>query len=131
MKMQCFALIVFSFVSENLLAQTVTLSNALERSIQNFEKIKAKEAVVKAAKENITYQKSTYLPDFTLMAQQSYGTINAINGPMYSFGGLGSAATSMPLQDQNWNAAFGSLYLANINWNLFTFGKIKNQIGID
>ncbi|OXA98794.1 transporter [Flavobacterium oncorhynchi] len=130
MKMQCFALIVFSFVSENLLAQTVTLSNALERSIQNFEKIKAKEAVVKAAKENISYQKSTYLPDFTLMAQQSYGTINAINGTMYSYGGLGSAATSMPLPDQNWNAAFGSLYLANINWNLFTFGKIKNQIGI-
>ncbi|MFW0739258.1 TolC family protein [Flavobacterium sp. T12S277] len=130
MKMQYFALVMFCMVSGNLWAQTVTLSNALERSIQNFEKIKAKEAIVKASKENTIYQKSQYLPDFTVMAQQSYGTINAQNGPLYSYGGLGSAATSMPLQDQNWNAAFGSLYLANVNWNLFTFGKIKTQVAI-
>ena len=130
MKMQYFALAMFCIVSGNLWAQTVTLPNALERSIQNFEKIKAKEAIVNASKENTIYQKSQYLPDFTLMAQQSYGTINAQNGPMYSYGGLGSAATSMPLQDQNWNAAFGSLYLANVNWNLFTFGKIKTQVAI-
>lgn len=130
MKMQYFALVMFCFVSGNILAQIVTLPDALERSVQNFEKIKAKEAIVNASKQNIIYQKSQYLPDFTLMAQQSYGTINAQNGPLYSYGGLGSAATSMPLQDQNWNAAFGSLYLANINWNLFTFGKIKKQVAV-
>ncbi|WP_264524178.1 TolC family protein [Flavobacterium sp. N502536] len=130
MKMQYFALAMFCMVSGNLWAQTVTLPNALERSIQNFEKIKAKEAIVNASKENTIYQKSQYLPDFTVMAQQSYGTINAQNGPLYGYGGLGSAATSMPLQDQNWNAAFGSLYLANVNWNLFTFGKIKTQVAI-
>jgi outer membrane protein TolC len=130
MKMQFFALVFIGFASGNLLAQTVTLPNALERSVQNFEKIKAKEAMVLASRENVIYQKSQYLPDFTLMAQQSYGTINAQNGPMYGFGGLGVASTSMPLQEQNWNAAFGSLYLANINWNLFTFGKIKNQVAI-
>lgn len=130
MKMHYFALVMFCLVSRNSLAQTVTLPHALERSVQNFEKIKAKEAIVKASKENITYQKSRYLPDFTLMAQQSYGTINAQNGPLYSYGGLGSAATSMPLQEQNWNAAFGSLYLANINWDLFTFGKIKKQVAV-
>lgn len=130
MKMQYFALVMFCFVSGNIQAQIVTLPDALERSVQNFEKIKAKEAIVNASKENTTYQKSQYLPDFTLMAQQSYGTINAQNGPLYSYGGLGSAATSMPLQDQNWNAAFGSLYLSNINWNLFTFGKIKKQVAV-
>ncbi|MCD0473218.1 TolC family protein [Flavobacterium sp. EDS] len=130
MKMQFFALVFIGLASGNLLAQTVTLPNALERSVQNFEKIKAKEAMVLASRENVIYQKSQYLPDFTLIAQQSYGTINAQNGPMYGFGGLGVASTSMPLQEQNWNAAFGSLYLANINWNLFTFGKIKNQVAI-
>lgn len=128
--MQFFAWSVLCFVVGSLQAQTIKLSDALERSVQNFEKIKAKEATVKASKENISYQKSQQLPDFTLMAQQSFGTVNAQNGPLYSYGGLGAASTSMPLQDQNWNAAFGSLYLANINWNLFTFGKIKNQIDI-
>ncbi|WP_306350709.1 TolC family protein [Flavobacterium sp. '19STA2R22 D10 B1'] len=130
MKMQFFALVLLSLTTGKLWAQTTTLSDALGRSVQNFEKIKAKEAMVQASQENITYQKSHYLPDFTLMAQQSYGTINAQNGPLYSYGGLGVASTSMPLQEQNWNAAFGSLYLANINWNLFTFGKIKSQVNI-
>lgn len=111
-------------------AQILQLPDALQRSIQNYEKIKAKEALVQASQENINYQKSQYLPDFTMLAQQSFGTINAQNGPMYGYGGLASAATSMPLATQNWNAAFGSLYLANVNWNLFTFGRIKNQVAL-
>jgi hypothetical protein len=28
----------------------------------------------------------------------------------------------LPLPEQNWNAAFGAIYLANINWEVFTFG---------
>ena len=128
MNIRFIALAAFCGLSTVSYAQTLQLPDALQRSIQNYEKIKAKEALIRAAQENTNYQKSQYLPDFTVLAQQSYGTINAQNGPMYGYGGLGSAATSMPLADQNWNAAFGSLYLANINWNLFTFGRIKNQV---
>ncbi|MCX2452748.1 TolC family protein [Pedobacter sp. PLR] len=128
MNIRFIALAVLCGVSTVSYAQTLQLPDALQRSIQNYEKIKAKEALVKASQENTNYQKSRYLPDFTVLAQQSFGTINAQNGPMYGYGGLGSAATSMPLAEQNWNAAFGSLYLANVNWNLFTFGRIKNQV---
>lgn len=128
MNIRFIALAAFCGLSTVSYAQTLQLPDALQRSIQNYEKIKAKEALVQASQENTNYQKSQYLPDFTVLAQQSYGTINAQNGPMYGYGGLGSAATSMPLAEQNWNAAFGSLYLANINWNLFTFGRIKNQV---
>lgn len=128
MNIRFIALAAFCGLSTVSYAQNLQLPDALQRSIQNYEKIKAKEALVKASQENTNYQKGQYLPDFTVLAQQSYGTINAQNGPMYGYGGLGSAATSMPLADQNWNAAFGSLYLANINWNLFTFGRIKNQV---
>ncbi|WP_342329549.1 TolC family protein [Pedobacter sp. FW305-3-2-15-E-R2A2] len=130
MNIRFIALAVLCGLSTLSYAQTLQLPDALQRSIQNYEKIKAKEALVLASRENTTYQKSQHLPDFTLLVQQSYGTINAQNGPIYAYGGLGSAATSMPLAEQNWNAAFGSLYLANINWNLFTFGRIKNQVQI-
>lgn len=128
MNIRFIALAVLCSLSAMSYAQTLHLPDALQRSIQNYEKIKVKEALVTASAENINYQKSQYLPDLTLLAQQSYGTINAQNGPLYSYGGLGIASTSMPLAEQNWNAAFGSLYLANINWNLFTFGRIKNQV---
>ncbi|WP_430612086.1 TolC family protein [Flavobacterium sp. JP2137] len=129
MNMQVVAWTAFwCLTAATLQAQTLSLSDALEHSVLNFQKIKAKEAALDASKENVRFNKRSYLPDLTLSAQQSYGTINAQNGPMYSYGGLGSAASSMPLEEQNWNAAFGALYLANINWNFFSFGKIKSEI---
>lgn len=125
MKLKFIALTGLLGLSQIALAQVLPLSNALDRSVQNYQTIKAKEAMAKAAEENIQFQKYQDVPDITFQAQQNYGTINAQNGPLYSYGGLGAASTSMPLAEQNWNAAFGSLYLANVNWNLFSFGRIK------
>jgi outer membrane protein len=109
-------------------AQTLHLPDAINLSIQNYEKFKSKQALIRSSEEETRNAKSQYLPDVTLLAQQNFGTVNAQNGPLYSFGGLGAASTSMPLKEQNWNAAFGSLYLTNINWNLFTFGRVRNQV---
>lgn len=108
--------------------QILKLKDALSRTQNQYDKIKVKQQLVDASAQNTAFQKQQYLPDFTLSAQQSFGTINVQHGPMYAYGGLSSAATSMPLAEQNWNAAFGSLYFANINWNVFSFGRIKNQV---
>lgn len=108
--------------------QELKLDAALKQAIERYDLIKVKEARLGASQENTTHQKTNYFPDLTFGAQQSYGTINAQNGPLYAYGGLGSAATSMPLAEQNWNAAFGSLYFANINWSVFSFGKKREQI---
>lgn len=109
-------------------AQTLGLSDALSMALNNYELIKAKSNYLKASEAKIQESERDYWPELKLSAQQSYGTINAQNGPMYGFGGLGVASTSMPLPENNWNAAFGSLYLANINWEFFTFGQTKNKI---
>ena len=129
MKLKFIALVSFTFVcSISSYGQVLTLEEALFRSENQYDKIKSKQLLVDAAQQNTAFQKQHYLPDFTVSAQQSFGTINVQHGPMYAYGGLASAATSMPLADQNWNAAFGSLYFANVNWNLFTFGRNKNQV---
>ena len=129
MKLKFIALVSFTFVcSISSYGQVLTLQEALFRTENQYDKIKSKQLLVDAAQQNTAFQKQHYLPDFTVSAQQSFGTINVQHGPMYAYGGLASAATSMPLADQNWNAAFGSLYFANVNWNLFTFGRNKNQV---
>ena len=129
MKLKFIASISLVWLATNTnFAQTLKLEDALQRSVEQFDKIKSKQLLVAASKQNTSFQKQNYLPDFTLAAQQSYGTINGQNGTMYASSGLASAATSMPLSEQNWNAAFGSLYFANVNWNLFSFGKFKNQV---
>lgn len=112
-------------------AQLTSLEDVLLRAEKNYQSIKKKEINIKASQERLKHQRTYYLPEVTLMAQQNFGTINAQNGPMYSQGGPGISSTSMPLADQNWNSAFGSLYLTNINWNVYTFGKLKSKENIE
>lgn len=128
MKINRIALFVLLGTVSMSYGQKLTLDTALKQAIERYDLIKVKEARFSASQENTTNQKGNYFPDLTFGAQQSYGTINAQNGPLYTYGGLGSASTSMPLAEQNWNAAFGSLYFANINWNIFSFGKTKEGI---
>jgi len=124
-------LFIFTFTcSLSANAQNLTLKEAINSALTNYGTIKAKESYTKASKNSIQQTKREYLPNLNLSAQQDYGTINGQNGPAYGLGGLGTASSGPPLAKQNWNAAFGALYLANMNWDFFTFGKIKQRIKI-
>ncbi|UKT62177.1 TolC family protein [Pedobacter mucosus] len=120
-------LILHSFISS---AQILSLKQAVSTALTNYGTIRAKNNYASASKETIKQYKRDYLPNFSLSAQQDYGTINGQNGPQYGFGGLGTASAGPALDTQNWNAAFGALYLANVNWDFFTFGKIRERIKV-
>ncbi|MCW3463000.1 TolC family protein [Chitinophaga nivalis] len=108
--------------------QVLTLKDAIHTAVSNYGTIKAKSSYASASQTSVTQAKRDYLPNLNISAQQDYGTINGQNGPLYGFGGLGVASSGQPLQDQNWNAAFGALYLANVNWDFFAFGRAKEKI---
>lgn len=111
-------------------SQTLTLKEAVNTALNNYGSIKAKNNYANASKSIIQQAKRDYLPNFSLSAQQDYGTINGQNGPQYGLGGLGTASSGPALDQQNWNAAFGALYLANVNWDFFTFGRIRERIKV-
>lgn len=111
-------------------SQTLTLKDAVEQGITNYGTIKAKNKYLSASKETIKQVKTDYLPNVTLSAQQDYGTVNGQNGPLYGFGGYGVASSGLPLPTQNWNAAFGALYLVNVNWEVFSFGRIRERVNL-
>lgn len=93
----------------------------------NYGTIKAKANYANASKAGVDQAKREYLPNLNLGVEQAYGTINGTNGPLYAFGG--AVASSGPaLAKQNWNAAFGALYLANMNWDFFAFGRARDRI---
>jgi outer membrane protein TolC len=108
--------------------QLLTLKQAIQTALANYGTIKAKEAYTSASRASVQQSIKEYLPDLSLSAQQDYGTVNGLNGPVYGFRGLNTAASGPALTHQNWNAAFGALYLANINWDFFSFGKAKEKI---
>ncbi|HVI44660.1 MAG TPA: TolC family protein [Chitinophaga sp.] len=109
-------------------AQVLTLKEAIQKAVNNYGTIKAKSSYAAASQATVTQTKREYLPNLNISAQQDYGTINGQNGPAYGFGGFGVASSGQPLPSQNWNAAFGGLYLANVNWDFFAFGRTKEKI---
>jgi len=111
-------------------AQTLKLKDAISTALNNYGSIKAKGNYVSASEAGVQQARRDYLPNLSLSAQQDYGTINGQNGPSYGLGGLGVASSGPSLDRQNWNAAFGALYLANVNWDFFTFGRIKEKIKV-
>ncbi|MHA4843012.1 TolC family protein [Flavitalea antarctica] len=114
----------------NAKSQVLTMEEALQTAIANYRTIQAKQNYLGASKANEKYSRREALPNFTLAAQQGYGTVNGQNGPLYGFGGLGVASSGLPLPNQNWNAAFGALYLANFNWDFFAFGRVRKRIEV-
>ncbi|WP_316810930.1 TolC family protein [Pedobacter heparinus] len=111
-------------------AQALSLKAAVDTALNNYGTIKAKLNYAYAAIATLQQAKTEYLPNLSLSAQQDYGTINGQNGPSYGLGGLGAASSGPAFEKQNWNAAFGGLYLANMNWDFFTFGRIREKINV-
>ncbi|HRP32089.1 MAG TPA: TolC family protein [Agriterribacter sp.] len=109
-------------------SQTFSIKDAVEQAVKNYGNIKAKESYAEAAQQRIEKVKRDYLPNFNVSAQQSFGTINGQYGPSYGLGGLGVASSGPLFSGQNWNAAFGALYLANVNWEFFSFGRSKQRV---
>ena len=130
MRIKWMIVVVLVFLGRGLSAQeTVTIQEALELAVENFGAIMAKEQYAKSFETLTDKARRDYLPNFNLGAQQVYGTVNGQLGPLYSFG-LTVASSGLPRDTQSWDAAFGALYLANINWEVFAFGRAKRNIQV-
>lgn len=108
--------------------QVLTLKDAVRTALANYGSIRAKANYLNASKSTATQAKRDYLPNLNVSAQQDYGTVNGQFGPSYGLNGLAVSSAGPTLPSQNWNAAFGGLYLANVNWDFFAFGRAKEKI---
>ncbi|WP_276484927.1 TolC family protein [Paraflavitalea pollutisoli] len=109
-------------------AQVLTLKDAVQAGLQQYSAIKAKARYVDASKASARQSVKEYYPDLSISFQHDYGTVNGQTGPLYGFRGLGTASSGQPLAEQNWHAAFGSLYLTNVNWDFYSFGRAREKI---
>jgi outer membrane protein TolC len=105
--------------------QVLTLKQAVNTAINNYGIIKAKAGYLKASQALAKGTSQQYLPDVSIGAENVYGTANGIFGPAYPGKILGASSSGPFFLEQNWNSAFGALYLASVNWDFFSFGKVK------
>lgn len=121
---------IFLFINVQAQQKVLDIKQAEQIALSNYGTIKAKANQLNASKASLKETKTEYLPDLNVSAQQAYGTVNGINGPISGYHGLAVASSGPALPNQNWNAAFGSLYVANVNWDFFSFGKSKEKIKV-
>ena len=125
-----FLLSVLFISNANAQEKVLDIKQAEKIALENYGTIKAKVNQVNSAKSSVIEAKTEYLPDVNLSAQQVYGTANGINGPISGYHGLAVASSGPVFPNQNWNASFGSLYVANVNWDFFTFGRSKEKVKV-
>jgi len=111
-------------------SQTLTLKEAVSSALTNYGTIKAKSSYLKASEASVKQASSVYLPNLSVAAQQAYGTANGQFGPVIAIGGLNAGSSGPPFLSQNWNAAFGGLYLANVSWDFFSFGRVRENVKV-
>lgn len=110
--------------------QVLTLKEAISIATKNYGTLKARANYVKASTASVGQARKEALPDFSLSAQQDYGTINGQNGVLYGLRGLAASPAGPAMDKQSWNSAFGSLYLTNINWDFFSFGRARQRVEV-
>jgi outer membrane protein TolC len=108
-------------------AQVLTMRQAVQNALNNYGTIRAKANYVKASQANVKEAKREYLPDINFSLQQDYGTVASTYGPAAAYKSAGASSSGPGFATQNWNAAFGALYLTNVNWDFFQFGKYKER----
>ncbi len=126
----CLMFLLSTFPAVFAQQKILTLKEAVQTSLQNYGTIKAKANYAQASAATLRQTKREYLPDLNLSAQNDFGTVNSQYGPSYGFRGFAVSSSGPILSGQNWNAAFGGLYLSNLNWDFFSFGKSKEKVKV-
>jgi outer membrane protein TolC len=109
----------------------LSLSEAIATGLKNYQNIQAKRNYLNASTALVQNTRNEYLPNVIASVQQDYGTINGQYGPLAAVVGATGVSSSGPVSaSQNWNAAFGSMYLLNTNWEFFSFGRLKSKISL-
>jgi len=111
-------------------SQPLLLSDAINTGLKNYQSIQAKRNYLQASTALVQNTRNEYLPNVIASVQQDYGTINGQYGPLAAVGVPGVSSSGPISPSQNWNAAFGSLYFLNTNWEFFTFGRLKSKISL-
>jgi outer membrane protein TolC len=112
-------------------AQPLTLSDAINTGLKNYQSIQAKRNYLNASTALVQNARNEYLPNITASIQHDFGNINGQYGPLAPVGGIAGVSSSGPVTPaQSWNSSFGALYFLNTNWEVYSFGRLRSKINL-
>ncbi|TGD76966.1 TolC family protein [Hymenobacter wooponensis] len=104
----------------------LSLKEALELARTQAPHLQAKAYQVQAAEADLTQTKTQRLPSVRLSGQVSYGSTNAVAGTMLPIGTIIPSSGSLSGVN-SYNAVFGSMGTALVEWSPVTFGQYPAQ----
>jgi outer membrane protein TolC len=103
------------------------LSDAVTNGLAGYQSLKARSHYIQSSQALVQQVKNQYLPDVIGSLQDAFGTVNGQFGAIAPI--AGTVASSGPVYtSQSWNAAFGAVYLLNVNWEFVSFGRLRSRI---
>jgi outer membrane protein TolC len=112
----------------HLVTGPLNLTEALRIATDNYQLIKAKSKESQAAADAVKVVQKDAWPDLTLEVENAYGTLDGLNGVTSGQTGITTLTAGPVAQKQNWNAAFGALYVSDLNFNLYSFGVQRAHV---
>src|SRR6218665_1558889 len=79
--------VLFMMICVSVHGQSITLTQALNYSADNYPLIRARQAEVSSAGQDAKVSSSAYIPRVSVQHQYTYGTSNSVTGSFYPNGG--------------------------------------------
>ena len=124
-------------LSLSLMAQTgdsskiLPLKEALEIAKENYPTIKLKRAGMQASGYELKSVQTNYLPNFIVQGQVLNATSNTVRGMFYPNEGTAIPVSGgIKVAGYTNDAVWTSFATGLVNWNFFTFGKIKTAVEV-
>jgi len=119
-------LLLISLVSISGFAQTLSLYDAVNRSISNYPLIQQRQSEVAASKAHISTVNANRLPSLKILEEVNVGTANNLPGGYFSLGIIPSLSGSITSQE-NTNTMSGNFAVSYLEWQFYTFGYYNAQ----
>src|ERR1041384_5881390 len=105
------------------------LPAVLEQAVQYYPSLKARQAEVHSAEQDVKTSTSDYIPRLSVQHQYTYSTNNSVTGSFYPNGGTVISPSRGIRADNVYEGTFGSFTSALLEWNIVNFGKVSTAVG--
>lgn len=108
----------------------ISLSEAIDLAIKNYPSIKAKRAEKNIAELALKAAQTESLPDVIAQHQYQFATNNSIAGAVFPLQSPFPSVSGGIRPENIYEPVWGSFTNLQVNWQAFTFGKIKANIEV-
>jgi outer membrane protein TolC len=106
-----------------------SLPAVLDQAVQYYPSLKARQAEVHSAEQDVKTGTSDYIPRLSVQHQYTYSTNNSVTGSFYPNGGTVISPSGGIRADNIYDGTFGSFTSALLEWNIVNFGKVSTAVG--